>query len=69
MGSSAIALRQQSPTVNTQQASYTNPTLLPPMNPTLSQTAETPVTVEIWKMPLEQLNKVNQDNKLLKKDI
>ena len=36
------------------------------MNPNLSQTiaAETP---EVWQILMEELNKVNQDSKLLKK--
>ena len=39
------------------------------MNPTLSQaiTAETPITAEVWQTLMEQLNKVNQNNKLFKK--
>ena len=64
-----IAQRQQTPVANTQQASYTGPTLFPATNPTLFQTltSETPITLEIGWTLMEQLNKVNQDNKLLKK--
>ena len=38
------------------------------MNLTLSWiiTAETPITAEVWQTLMEQLNDVNQDNKLLK---
>ena len=52
----------------TQQGNYTGPTLFPATNPSLSQTvkAQTPATSELWKTLMEQLNKVNQDNKLLK---
>ena len=68
-GNSAIAQRQQIPVANTQQVSYTGPSLFPATNPTLSQTitAETPITAEIWQILMEQLNKANQENNLLKK--
>ena len=68
-GSSAIAQRQQTPIVNTQQANYPGPTLFPDTNLNLSQTitAEAPITSEIWQILMEQLNKENQDNKPLKK--
>ena len=66
-GSSALAQRQQTPIVNTQQAGCTGPTLLPATNPILFPTmcAETPMTAEIWQTLMEQLNKANQENKLL----
>ena len=56
---------------NTQQANYIGPTLFPAPSTTLSQTitAETWVTVEIWQILMEQLNKANQDNKLMKRYI
>ena len=44
------------------------PTLLPAMNPTLSQiiTAETPICAELWQIMMDLFNKVNENNKLLK---
>ena len=68
-GSSAIVQREWTPIINTQQASYTGPTLFSATNPTLSKaiTAEIPITTEVWKTPMEQFTKVNEDNELLKK--
>ena len=57
----------QSPT-----ASLTNPTritLVLATNHTLSQTITviTPISAEFWQILMDELNKTNQDNKLLKK--
>ena len=67
--SSAITQRQQTPLANTKQANYTCPTLFPAINPFLSQTINvvTQITSDIWQTLMKQLNKVNHDNKLLKK--
>ena len=45
-----------------------NVALLPATNPTSSQpiTTETPTQSELWHVLIEQLNRANQDNKLLK---
>ena len=58
-GSSAIAQRQQTQIIPTEQSSYTGPTLFQVSNPTLSQTitGDIPFTTEIWQIPMEQLNK------------
>ena len=54
---------------NAHQSSYTGPTLFPATNSTLFKTitAKTPIPTEIWQTLMQQLNKVNQHNKLLKK--
>ena len=54
-----------------QQANNTGPTLFSAKMLPLSQTinAETPITSEIWQTFMEQLNKVNQNNKLFEKGI
>ena len=62
-GSSAVAQRQQTLIVNTHQTSCADPTLFPAQ----TITAETPITADIWQSLMEQLHKVNQDSKLLKK--
>ena len=66
-----INQKHQTPIANTQQATYSGSTLFPGTNPTLSQTipAETQITSEIWQTFMEQLSKVNQENKLLKRHI
>ena len=64
-----ITQRQQTPIANIEQANYTGPTLFPATNPILSKAtaAETPITSKIWQTLVEQLNKANKDNELLKK--
>ena len=68
-GNTAITQNQPTLPVNTQQTSSIGPTLFPATNPKLLKTitVETPDTSEVWKTLMEQVNKVNQDNKLLKK--
>ena len=68
-GNSAITQNQPTLPVNTQQTSSAESMLFPVVNYTLSQTitAETPISTQVWQNVMNQLNKVSQDNKLLKK--
>ena len=59
-GSSAIAQKEQTPLINSQQSSYAGPTLFPATNLVLLQIipAETPITAEILQTFREQLTKI-----------